>query len=1052
MDITPTLEGLNAAQRSAVISPAAVLQILAPPGSGKTKTLTARVAYLLSHYGYKPWNILCLTFTKKSAQEMKERVTKLVGDGMGSKLVLGTFHSVCHRYLNAYGHLIGLRKGFQIADSSDSIAIITRITKRLRLNIDPKAARSRISSSKARGVGCADLAARPEKKKNIDQQEFVSVFEAYEAELATSNLLDYDDLLLRCVNLLREHPNCVSNVEVVLIDEFQDTNLVQFDLMRLFAARNHRVTTVGDPDQSIYGWRSAEVKNLKRMQSLFPDTLVLHLEDNYRSSGAILLAALEVIQQDESRPAKPLLPTHCPGTVPVLRRLPSAAIEAGWIVSEIKRSIALTGNLLNFDDYAILLRSASLSRQIESAMGKAGIPYRMVGGFRFFDRTEIKVLLDYLRVISQPDNSDALARIINVPSRRVGDSTIKALLEEAAAKGSTLWNTVRGIIQGQITSNTKISKVAEQGLGSLINIVLSAKKKMLDPINPCLPQQLLEYVLKKLEFKEYLEKIHSEDYEVRWANVEELVAQASDCSVAMQDIRTADDEELLPQIEGLPQNISNNAEEALSKFLANVALSTELQRDEDVDEETGPQAKVTISTIHAAKGLEWPVVFIPAAYEGSIPHSRAEDGDEERRLLYVAMTRAQALLYMSCPTKNSMREDTKLSSFLSPKKICSYLTNKGPSLRPGIVQDIARIVRRVCPSDSVLVSAINKVERIEDDLWPLNGEEDPEAVQVRWDNNGSANDDYSMKRRKYTRDDADSSTAQHQSYRKSSATALECSSIHITMQNSSSFTIAPHISGFISATTQMQNMKQESEPKICREAQDERRIAKQLKTGKADRIKKSDPCQAGLMKYWREKRVDGEESASSMTDEQSSIVDDLGTRRRSCYQDRASSRLAEPARDTTTLTENAMDLGLGTEARPRNAMSAIPQPLSHHVIRPLVNKSRPKYTADDESCSTKAYVFLSSSPPREEDVIDQAQRDSSQVMSSNSPVKTIATGAQSSKERSGIRPASTYHRTSMAEIQSNGIPPRRTLGVRRSMVGWSVGGSHSFSKPRMTGL
>ena len=434
MDITPTLEGLNAAQKSAVTSPAAVLQILAPPGSGKTKTLTARVAYLLSHYGYKPWNILCLTFTRKSAQEMKERVTKLVGDGMGSKLVLGTFHSVCHRYLNAYGHLIGLRKGFQIADSSDSIAIITRITKRLRLNIDPKAARSRISSSKARGISCADLAAQAEKKKNIDQQEFVSVFEAYEDELATSNLLDYDDLLLRCVDLLLEHPNCVSNVEVVLIDEFQDTNLVQFDLMRLFATRNHRVTTVGDPDQSIYGWRSAEVKNLKRMQSLFPDTLVLHLEDNYRSSGAILLAALEVIQQDESRPAKPLLPTHCPGTVPVLRRLPSAAIEAGWIVSEIKRSIALTGNLLNFDDHAILLRSASLSRQIESAMGRAGVPYRMVGGFRFFDRTEIKVLLDYLRVISQPDNSDALARIINVPSRRVGDSTVKALLEEAAAK------------------------------------------------------------------------------------------------------------------------------------------------------------------------------------------------------------------------------------------------------------------------------------------------------------------------------------------------------------------------------------------------------------------------------------------------------------------------------------------------------------------------------------------------------------------------------------------------------------------------------------------
>ena len=1051
MDIIPVLEGLNAAQKSAVTSPAAVLQILAPPGSGKTKTLTSRVAYLLSHYGYKPWNILCLTFTRKSAQEMKERVTKLVGDGMGSRLVLGTFHSVCHRYLNAYGHLIGLRKGFQIADSSDSIAIITRITKRLRLNIDPKAARSRISSSKARGIGCAELAAQSEKKKNIDQQEFISVFEAYEADLATSNLLDYDDLLLRCVDLLREHPNCVSNIEVVLIDEFQDTNLVQFDLMKLFATRNHRVTTVGDPDQSIYGWRSAEVKNLKRMQSLFPDTVVLHLEDNYRSSGAILLAALEVIQQDESRPPKPLLPTHCPGTVPVLRRLPSAAIEAGWIVSEIKRSIALTGNLLNFDDYAILLRSASLSRQIESAMGKAGIPYRMVGGFRFFDRTEIKVLLDYLRVISQPDNSDALARIINVPSRRVGDSTIKALLEEAAAKGSTLWNTIRAIIQGQVTSNTKISKVAQQGLGSVINIVLTAKKKMLDPIHPYLPQQLLEHVLKKLEFKEYLEKIHSEDHEVRWANVEELVAQASDCSDATQNTITAEDDELLPQIEGLEQNIGNNAEEALSKFLANVALSTELQKDEDVDEETGQQAKITISTIHAAKGLEWPVVFIPATYEGSIPHSRAEDGDEERRLLYVAMTRAQALLYMSCPTKNSMREETKLSSFLSPKKTCLYLTNRGPSLRPGVVQDIARILRRDCPSDEVLVNAVNKVESIEDDLWPLNGEEDPEAVQVRWDNNGSVNDDYSMKRRKYTRNDSTSSTVRQPSYGNTSTTAVECSSMHITMQDSSSFTITPHISGFVSATTQMQNMKQETEPPSCKEAKDERSIAKQTKTGKASRIKKSDSCQAGLMKYWGGKKIDDEESASSITNEQSSIMGDQGTRRRSCHQDSTSIKQAGPPKDTTTLTETAMDWDLRTEVRPRKPISGIPKSLSNHVIRPLVSTSRPRNVAHDESRSTKAYVFLSSSPPREEDVVNEAQRDSSKVASDDLSVKVIATRAQPSTETTGIRPASTYHRTSMAELQANGIPARKTLGVRRSMVGWNARGSHSLSKPRMTG-
>lgn len=653
----PILEGLNAAQHTAVTSPSTVLQILAPPGSGKTKTLTSRVAYLLSHYDYKPWNILCLTFTIKSSWEMKERIANLIGNGMEARLVLGTFHSVCRRYLVSYGHLIGIRKGFGIADSSDTSSIIKRITKRLNLNIEPKKAQARISSSKSRGIGHAELAQEGAKKKNADNEEFIRVFEAYESQLENSNLLDYDDLLLRCVDLLRQHPQCVSNVEVVLIDEFQDTNLVQFDLMRLFAAKHKRVTTVGDPDQSIYGWRSAEIKNLRRMQKQYPDTLVIHLEDNYRSSGAILLAAREVIEQDESRVPRPLLPTHCPGTVPVLRRLPSAEIEALWIISEIVRSISMTGGLLAYSDFAILLRSASLSRTIESAMGKAGLPYRMVGGQRFFDRIEIKILLDYLRITSQPDNNDALARIINVPPRGLGATTVKALLEEAEAKGKSLWALSRDVIQGHTTPKTRISKTAEQRLSSLINIFLTAKRKMLDTVTSFSPEDLLKYIIKKLDFQAHLQKAHENDHEARWANVEELLAQASDNAMSINEgsAECASNEESLPQIEGLEQKQGNPAEEALSKFLANVALATELQREDESEEEEAPKARVVISTIHAAKGLEWPVVFIPSAYEGSLPHSRAEDTDEERRLLYVAMTRAQALLYMSYPMRNSQR-------------------------------------------------------------------------------------------------------------------------------------------------------------------------------------------------------------------------------------------------------------------------------------------------------------------------------------------------------------------------------------------------------------
>ncbi len=651
-----SLAELNPAQYAAVTSPSSVLQILAPPGSGKTKTLTSRVAYLLSHYGYKPWNILCLTFTIKSAREMKERITKLIGNGTEARLILlGTFHSVCRRYLVSYGHFIGIRKGFGIADSSDSLSIIKRLVKRMDLNIEPKQAQARISGAKSKGLTCTDLAKNEGKKKNVDQQQFHLVFEAYEDHLERSNMLDYDDLLLRCVDLLRQHPECVSNVEAVLIDEFQDTNLVQFDLMRLFAANNKRVTTVGDPDQSIYGWRSAEVENLNRMQKLYPDTLVIHLEENYRSSGAIILSAREVIEQDSFRIQRPLLPTHCPGTVPVLRNVPSAEVEALWIVSEIERCTILTGGLLTRSDYSILLRSAALSRHIESAMGRAGIPYRMVGGQKFFDRLEIKVLLDYLRVISQPANNDALARVINVPLRGLGPATIKALLEAAETASITLWNLIRNIIQGGTVQNIKISKQANQGLSSLFRIILFAKNRLSDANDPYSPELLLRYLTVKLDFERHIKKNYEQDYDTRWANVEELFAQASDYEI-LTEVDMAQDADVLPDIEGIPKLKTSPSEETLSKFLANVALATEIQREEESEDGIAtPQCRVTISTMHAAKGLEWPVVFIPSAYEGSIPHSRAEDTNEERRLLYVAMTRAQALLYISCPTKNSQR-------------------------------------------------------------------------------------------------------------------------------------------------------------------------------------------------------------------------------------------------------------------------------------------------------------------------------------------------------------------------------------------------------------
>ena len=1018
----PILQGLNAAQYDAVTSPADVIQVLAPPGSGKTKTLTSRVAYLLRHHNYKPWNVICLTFTIKSSREMKERISKLLGNGIETKLILGTFHSVCRRYLVTYGHLIGIKKGFGIADSSDTISIIKRIIKRLGLTIDARKAQSRISSSKSRGISYAEVAQQEVKnKKDMEQHEFNAVFEAYEDQLAQSNLLDYDDLLLRCVDLLRQHPICVSNVEVVLIDEFQDTNLVQFDLMRLFAAKNKRITTVGDPDQSIYGWRSAEIKNLKRMQKQYPDTLVIHLQDNYRSSGAILLAAQEVIEQDESRPSKFLLPTHCPGTTPVLRRLPSSEIEASWIVSEMLRIRGLTGRLLTYSDFSILLRSAALSRQVESAMGKAGIPYRMVGGQRFFDRAEIKIVLDYLRVVSQPSNSDALSRIINVPTRGIGLTTAKSLLEEAELKRVTLWTHICGALQGRQSVRTKVSKSAEQGLGSLIHIIHTSRNKIVDANKPQSPEDLLQYIIKKLDLRTYLEKNYPNDHETRWANVEELVAQAAEYPVLhVEDSIEEDDSDHLPSIEGLEQDKSHAGEEALSKFLANVALATELQRDDEDAKEAKVQSQVTISTIHAAKGLEWPVVFVPSTYEGSIPHSRAEDNDEERRLLYVAMTRAQALLYMSCPIKNSQREETTLSQFLSTKKVGRYLVSKGPAVSSNTVNDLSRILRRGCPTEAHILEASKNLQSYEDDLWPVTAEEDSKANQTRWSKWDEARgNEHVAKRRRIN------SSERVQPLAESKTTCmLTTIGAATTMQNSSSFSYNK-MSGFISAASQMQHIEEEksiyaSSNALLGESK------RPPKANNGNKLRAQQEQRRDLISMWRgdKQNAKNEESVSlEMLEEED-------------YQKAVRASME-------TLAQASNDRG---HVAPREPLSVLPQALAAHRLPMIPSSTLPTLTINGDETAKKQYVFLSSSPPPVQGVSEAVE-----VQSKDNMPTCPRSRSNENVKPTDVRSATTFHTTTVSKVPATSGAPKRTLGVRRSMNGWSTKTSHGFSVPKKSG-
>lgn len=678
--------------------------------------------------GYEPQNVIVATFTVKAAREMRERIGKALGDGRENRMVLGTFHSIARRYLAAYGRHIGLDQKFAIADDGDSRAIIKRICKRLQLSIDPVQARAWISKRKAKGKYWKPTPLQ--RKRSGEAAEGAKSFELcyreYQDHLERSNLLDYDDLLTRCVELLQRHPACVSNVDAVLIDEYQDTNGIQYELMRLLAQERNRITIVGDPDQSIYGWRSAEIKNLQRLFEDFPSTDQISLEQNYRSSQAILDTALSVIKQDANRYDKVLKPVHDKGTRPTLRRLKSSTAEAQWIVKEIGRLQLLSGGMLGHGDVAILLRSASLSRNIESALGQAGVAYKMVGGVKFYDRVEIKIILDYLRVLHLPESNDALARILNVPKRGVGEPTIKALIEEAEQSSMSLWALLVKHCRGDRLAKTSMKKSTEQKIsGEVIRLILDIQKKMGSPKDekPYGLVDIIDEILTRINLERYLKETYTdaENFEQRWANVQEFRALGNDFTKDLDK----DQEEELPEVEGLEKSEDSDI---LARFLANVALASDTQKKAQ-EQEVIPV--VTISTIHAAKGLEWPIVFVPAAYNGSIPHMRSEDSDEERRLLYVSMTRAKALLYISCPLSSSSQgggqSEVELSPFVEP--VAKTFAKIGPALESDKLKAIGTILGRTAPTQEQIYNELPEGFSPNDDLFP----EDPSQQQAAAD-------------------------------------------------------------------------------------------------------------------------------------------------------------------------------------------------------------------------------------------------------------------------------------------------------------------------------
>ena len=988
------LQGLNNAQRTAVTSEAEVLQVLAPPGSGKTKTLTSRVAHLVRERHFKPWNIIVCTFTVKAAREMQERIRGFVGEELERKLRVGTFHKISLLYLRRYGKLIGIADNFGVADTNDTMRIISRIVKQCKFTLEPKVARERISRSKSQGIDSEQFLQSLQQKSQkrsghtganqalvVEKQEFAEIFSMYQEQLDKCNLLDFDDILLRCVHLLRKHPECVANIEAVLVDEFQDTNGVQYELMSLLAQQKSFITIVGDPDQSIYGWRSADIKNLGRMKSQWRDTLTVNLEENYRSSGAILRAAQKVIEQDENRPPKQLQATHSMGQRPVLRKLPNAKFEADWIITEIKRLIALSGGMLSLSDFAILLRTATLSRNIEAAFGKAGLAYRMIGGKKFFDRVEIKLLIDYLRVIDSPAHSEAVERIINEPSRQIGEKTVESLRQEAQSNGQSLWDFVRKIAQGQCKYTTKLSAPAMKGLEQFHDVIASARNKI--EKEPTALADLIKLVINKLSFEKYLKKKYPEDYEGRWANVEELMAQATDASTQPEEKPIREDEGL-PPVEGTEVV----DESPLTAFLANVALSAATDQKAGEDEQA-PQA--TVSTLHAAKGLEWPVVFIPACYKGSIPHSRAEDNDEERRLLYVGMTRAQVLLSMTFPLRGSAQnEGPELSPFLSEPGMSNFFEEHGPSISERDVRALAITLGREQPTPEALAQSKKTLERDEDNYWPLTGEWPPEEVS------------------KLTNGHADDSGPVYGTTR--SAAWVTAST---TMQgegggvNPSSFA-----SGFVSVRSNYSKIMEEQEEKRLRAL--DKRAAEQEKVTQ------------GQAPKGRKRQMDGQGTISNFFGKKPRAEESLESSTRPMQQLRPTQRLptAPMLKPASAPLRDVSNINKPHEARP---LSSKPLSALQHRVRaaPLVNRRPLVHSASDPVPKTNSgYVFLSSPPPQPEEEDDPEPE----------PTK-VEPSAPTTSHLPSFKPASTFHSTSMQGVPSQ----RRTLGIGK-MKPWSARG------------
>ncbi len=606
----PMILSLNSAQQRAVEATEGPVLVLAGAGTGKTRVLTTRLAYLLRTGKAFPGQILSVTFTNKAAQEMKHRVSALMGGAPVEGWWLGTFHALAARMLRRHAELVGLTSSFTILDQDDQVRLIKQLME--AENIDTKkspakAVADRIGSWKDKGLAPSDIPAH--EAGDFANGKLLTLYGQYQQRLRTLNAADFGDLLLHMIRIFKDPKNADvladyhRRFKYVLVDEYQDTNVAQYLWLRLLAKGSGNICCVGDDDQSIYGWRGAEVDNILRFEKDFPGATIVRLEENYRSTGHILAAANAVIANNEGRLGKELFTSEGNGEKIRVKGLWDGEAEARWVGEEIE-SLQLKKYALN--DMAVLVRAGFQTREFEERFIKLGLPYRVIGGPRFYERMEVRDALAYMRVINQPNDDLALERIINTPKRGLGDTTIQTLYTHARAKGISLYTAIFDLTQT-------------------------------DELKPKVRATLMKLM---------------DDFE-RWRGLVSSTHHAALAGIVLDesgytDMWKADKAPDSPgRLENLKELVSGMEEfDSLAIFLEHVSLVMEHQNNDASDQ-------VTIMTLHGAKGLEFPAVFLPGWEEGLFPSQRSMDEnglkglEEERRLAYVGITRARARSYIS---------------------------------------------------------------------------------------------------------------------------------------------------------------------------------------------------------------------------------------------------------------------------------------------------------------------------------------------------------------------------------------------------------------------